>query len=143
MKRVEATEAVAGDIVMVAGLPDIYIGETVCTSPDVEPLLAISVDEPTISLNFLINDSPFAGQDGKFVTNRQLKERLERELEVNIGLKVDFLATDSYKVYGRGELHIAILLENMRREGYELQVSQPQAIIKEIDGQKWSHLKKH
>ncbi|KKS12952.1 MAG: GTP-binding protein TypA/BipA, partial [Candidatus Yanofskybacteria bacterium GW2011_GWA1_41_6] len=126
MKREEATEAVAGDIVMVAGLPDIYIGETVCTSPDVEPLLAISVDEPTISLNFLINDSPFAGQDGKFVTNRQLKERLERELEVNIGLKVDFSATDSYKVYGRGELHIAILLENMRREGYELQVSQPQ-----------------
>ena len=136
MKREEATEAVAGDIVMVAGLPDIYIGETVCTSPDVEPLLAISVDEPTISLNFLINDSPFAGQDGKFVTNRQLKERLERELEVNIGLKVDFSATDSYKVYGRGELHIAILLENMRREGYELQVSQPQVIIKEIDGQK-------
>jgi len=136
MKREEATEAVAGDIVMVAGLPDIYIGETVCTSPEVEPLLAINVDEPTISLNFLINDSPFAGQDGKFVTNRQLKERLERELEVNIGLKVDFSSTDSYKVYGRGELHIAILLENMRREGYELQVSQPQVIIKEIDGQK-------
>ncbi|OGM98530.1 MAG: GTP-binding protein TypA [Candidatus Yanofskybacteria bacterium RIFCSPLOWO2_01_FULL_41_34] len=136
MKREEATEAVAGDIVMVAGLPDIYIGETVSTSPDVEPLLAISVDEPTISLNFLINDSPFAGQDGKFVTNRQLKERLERELEVNIGLKVDFSSTESYKVYGRGELHIAILLENMRREGYELQVSQPQVIIKEIDGQK-------
>ena len=136
MKREEATEAIAGDIVMIAGLPDIYIGETVCTSPDVEPLLAISVDEPTISLNFLINDSPFAGQDGKFVTNRQLRERLERELEVNIGLKVDFSNTDSYKVYGRGELHIAILLENMRREGYELQVSQPQVIIKEIDGQK-------
>lgn len=136
MERKEATEAVAGDIVMVAGLPDIYIGETVCASPDIEPLLAISVDEPTISLNFLINDSPFAGQDGKFVTNRQLRERLERELEVNIGLKVDFSATDSYKVYGRGELHIAILLENMRREGYELQVSQPQVIIKEIDGQK-------
>lgn len=136
MKREETTEAIAGDIVMVAGLPDIYIGETVCTSPEVEPLLAISVDEPTISLNFLINDSPFAGQDGKFVTNRQLKERLERELEVNIGLKVDFSSTDSYKVYGRGELHIAILLENMRREGYELQVSQPQVIIKEIDGQK-------
>jgi GTP-binding protein len=136
MKREEAAEAVAGDIVMVAGLPDIYIGETVCTSPDIEPLLAINVDEPTISLNFLINDSPFAGQDGKYVTNRQLKERLERELEVNIGLKVDFSATDSYKVYGRGELHIAILLENMRREGYELQVSQPQVIIKEIDGQK-------
>ena len=145
MERKEATEAVAGDIVMVAGLPDIYIGETVCTSPDVEPLSAISVDEPTISLNFLINDSPFAGQDGKFVTNRQLKERLERELEVNIGLKVSALGGSAsggdssstvYKVYGRGELHIAILLENMRREGYELQVSQPQVIIKEIDGER-------
>jgi len=136
MKKEEVSEAVAGDIVMVAGLSDIYIGETVCTSPEVEPLLAINVDEPTISLNFLINDSPFAGQDGKFVTNRQLRERLERELEVNIGLKVDFSSADSYKVYGRGELHIAILLENMRREGYELQVSQPQVIIKEVDGQK-------
>ena len=136
MERKETSEAFAGDIVMVAGLPDIYIGETVCTSPNTEPLPAISVDEPTISLNFLVNDSPFAGREGKFVTSRQLKERLERELEVNIGLKVDFSATDSYKVYGRGELHIAILLENMRREGYELQVSQPQVIIKEIDGQK-------
>ena len=145
MERKETDEAQAGDIVMIAGLPDIYIGETVCASPDVEPLSAISVDEPTISLNFLVNDSPFAGRDGKFVTNRQLKERLERELEVNIGLKIsaeggsasggDFSST-AYKVYGRGELHIAILLENMRREGYELQVSQPQVIIKEIDNQK-------
>lgn len=133
MKREEASQAFAGDIVMLAGLPDIYIGETVCTTPEVEPLLAISIDEPTISLNFLINDSPFAGRDGKFVTNRQLKERLERELEVNVGLKIDFSANDSYKVFGRGELHIAILLENMRREGYELQVSQPQVIIKEIE----------
>src|SRR3989338_3031131 len=136
MERKETDEAQAGDIVMVAGLPDIYIGETVCTSADVEPLSAISVDEPTISLNFLVNDSPFAGRDGKFVTNRQLKERLERELEVNIGLKIDFSPNEFYKVYGRGELHIAILLENMRREGYELQVSQPQVIIKEIDNQK-------
>jgi len=136
MERKETMEAQAGDIVMIAGLPDIYIGETVCTSPDTEPLSAISVDEPTISLNFLVNNSPFAGQEGKFVTNRQLKERLERELEVNIGLKIDFSINEYYKVYGRGELHIAILLENMRREGYELQVSQPQVIIKEIDGQK-------
>ena len=136
MERKETDQAQAGDIVMIAGLPDIYIGETVCASPDTEPLSAISVDEPTISLNFLINDSPLAGRDGKFVTNRQLKERLERELEINIGLKIDFASSEFYKVYGRGELHIAILLENMRREGYELQVSQPQVIIKEIDGQK-------
>ena len=140
MERKETDEAQAGDIVMIAGLPDIYIGETVCASPDAEPLSAISVDEPTISLNFLVNDSPLAGRDGKFVTNRQLKERLERELEVNIGLKIDFVSNDpavaGFKVYGRGELHIAILLENMRREGYELQVSQPQVIIKEIDGQR-------
>ncbi|KKR13932.1 MAG: GTP-binding protein TypA/BipA [Parcubacteria group bacterium GW2011_GWC1_39_29] len=136
MKRTEVEEAVAGDIVMVAGLPDIYIGETVCNNANQEPLTAISVDEPTISLNFLVNDSPFAGQDGKFVTTRQIRERLERELEVNIGLKVDFDSSEYFKVYGRGELHISILLENMRREGYELQVSQPQVIIKEIDGQK-------
>ena len=136
MERKETSEARAGDIVMLAGLPDIYIGETVCASPDTEPLSAINVDEPTISLNFLVNDSPFAGRDGRFITNRQLKERLERELEVNIGLRIDFSSNEYYKVYGRGELHIAILLENMRREGYELQVSQPQVIIKEIDGER-------
>src|SRR3989344_8844442 len=97
-ERKETDKAEAGDIVMIAGLPDIYIGETVCASPDTKPLSAISVDEPTISLNFLVNDSPFAGRDGKFVTSRQLKERLERELEVNIGLKIDFSSNDSYKV---------------------------------------------
>ncbi len=142
MTREEATTAEAGDIVMVAGIPDIYIGETITTSPDTEPLPAIRVDEPTISLNFLVNDSPFAGREGKFVTGRQVRERLEKELEVNIGLKVDFEAANASgtavvgKVYGRGELHISILLENMRREGYELQVSQPQVIIKEVDGVK-------
>ncbi|OGN08054.1 MAG: GTP-binding protein TypA [Candidatus Yanofskybacteria bacterium RIFCSPHIGHO2_01_FULL_45_42] len=135
-ERREIPEAFAGDIVMIAGLPDIYIGDTVCTSADAELLAAIKIDEPTISLNFLVNDSPFAGRDGKFVTTRQLKERLERELEVNVGLKVDFSSNEFYKVCGRGELHIAILLENMRREGYELQVSQPQVITKEIDGVK-------
>jgi len=133
-ERKETNEATSGDIVMIAGLPDIYIGETVCSNSDQEPLLAIKVDEPTISLNFLVNDSPFAGRDGKFVTSRQLRERLERELEVNIGLKVDFSSSEYFKIYGRGELHIAILLENMRREGYEMQVSQPQVITKEVDG---------
>ncbi|MDD2753418.1 MAG: translational GTPase TypA [Candidatus Portnoybacteria bacterium] len=136
LERIEADEASAGDIVMVAGLPDIFIGETICQNETQEALPAINIDEPTISLNFLVNNSPFAGREGKFVTTRQIRERLERELEVNVGLKVDFSASEYFKVYGRGELHIAILLENMRREGYELQVSQPQVIIKEQDGQK-------
>jgi GTP-binding protein len=134
--RKEVDEAVAGDIVMIAGLPTIYISETICEKADQEPLPSIKIDEPTISLNFLVNDSPFAGREGKFVTGRQIRERLEKELEINVGLKIDFSAGDYFKVYGRGELHIAILLENMRREGYELQVSQPQVIVKEIDGVK-------
>src|SRR5690606_8180202 len=94
------------------------------------------LDEPTITVNFLVNNSPFAGRDGKYVTSRQLREYLERELEVNVGLKVDFVSPDAFKVSGRGELHIAILLENMRRAGYEMQVSQPQVIIREEEGQK-------
>jgi GTP-binding protein len=136
INRKEVAEAFAGDIVMVAGLPDIYIGETICESSDQEPLPAIKIDEPTISLNFLVNDSPFAGREGKFVTTKQIRERLEKELEINVGLKIDFSNSEYYKVYGRGELHIAVLLENMRREGYELQVSQPQVIVKEENGQK-------
>ena len=136
IRRKEVKEAVAGDIVMIAGLPDIFIGETICASVDQEPLPAIAIDQPTISLNFLVNNSPFAGKEGKYVTSRQIKERLEKELEVNVGLKIDFSAGDYYKVYGRGELHIAILLENMRREGFELQVSQPTVIIKEENGVK-------
>ncbi len=136
LERVEATEAVAGDIVMVAGLPDIFIGETLTTDGQATPLPAIAVDEPTIELNFLVNNSPFAGREGKFVTSRQIRERLEKELEVNVGLRVDFASSDAFKVAGRGELHIAVLLENMRREGYELQVSQPRVIIHEEDGVK-------
>lgn len=136
LAREEVAEAAAGDIVMVAGLPDIYIGETISESAEQGPLPAIKIDEPTISLNFLVNNSPFAGREGKFVTNRQIKERLEKELEVNVGLKIDFSDASFYKVFGRGELHIAILLENLRREGYELQVSQPHVIIKEENGQK-------
>ncbi|MFA6486580.1 MAG: GTP-binding protein, partial [Candidatus Magasanikbacteria bacterium] len=130
----EVTEATAGDIIMIAGLPEIYISDTVCVNESQEALPAIKIDEPAISLNFLVNNSPFAGKEGKFVTNRQLKERLQKELEINVGLKIDFGSTDFYKVYGRGELHIAILCENMRREGFELQVSQPQVILKNING---------
>ncbi|PIR74051.1 MAG: translational GTPase TypA [Candidatus Magasanikbacteria bacterium CG10_big_fil_rev_8_21_14_0_10_47_10] len=136
MSRKETTEAVAGDIVMIAGLPDIYIGDTVCVEQNTELLPAIRIDEPTISLRFLVNNSPFAGREGKYVTGQQLKERLEKELEVNVGLKIDFGAGEYSTVYGRGELHIAVLLENMRREGFEVQVSQPQVIIKDIDGVK-------
>ncbi len=138
-ERREIDEAYAGDIAMVAGLPGVDIGETICATQDQEALPAITIDEPTISLQFLVNDSPFAGREGKFVTSRQIKERLERELEINVGLKVDFSppvgGSDYFMVYGRGELHIAIMLENMRREGYELQVSQPHVIIKEENGQ--------
>lgn len=134
--REEVAEAQAGDIVMIAGLPDIYIGETIAENAEQTALPAIKIDEPTIALNFLVNNSPFAGREGKFVTNRQLKERLEKELEINVGLKIDFSETSYYRVFGRGELHIAILIENLRREGYELQVSQPQVIIKEENGVK-------
>ncbi|MDO8572237.1 MAG: translational GTPase TypA [bacterium] len=134
--REEATEACAGDIAMIAGIPGIFIGDTICANGDQEALPAIKIDEPTIALNFFVNSSPFAGREGKFVTSRQIRERLEKELEVNVGLHVDFGANDTFKVYGRGELHIAILLENMRREGHELQVSQPQVIIKEENGKK-------
>jgi GTP-binding protein len=136
VERVDVPQAEAGDIAIVAGLPDIYIGETISADPNVEPLPAIAIDEPTITVNFLVNNSPFAGREGKYVTSRQLREYLERELEVNVGLKVDFVSPDAFKVSGRGELHIAILLENMRRAGYEMQVSQPQVIIREEEGQK-------
>ena len=136
LKRVEATEATAGDICIIAGVPDIEIGETVSTSADVEALPAIAVDEPTITLSFLVNNSPFGGREGKFVTSRQLRERLEKELEINVGLRVDFQSPDNFQVSGRGELHVAILLENMRREGFEMQVSQPQVIVREEDGVK-------
>ncbi len=136
LEKVELDEAIAGDIVVIAGIPDIFIGETICLNSEVESLPIIHIDEPTISLNFLVNNSPFAGKDGKFVTNRQIKERLEKETEVNVGLKIDFSSAEYYKVNGRGELHIAVLLEKMRREGYELQISQPQVIFKEENGEK-------
>ncbi|KKS73353.1 MAG: GTP-binding protein TypA/BipA [Parcubacteria group bacterium GW2011_GWF2_42_7] len=148
IERKEVEFATSGDIVLLAGIPDIYIGETICEDESVEQLPHIKIDEPTLSLNFLVNDSPFTGKEGKFVTSRQIKERLEKELEINVGLKVDFSpdlprrqagqgdksGPSFFKVYGRGELHIAILLEYMRREGFEMQVSQPEVIIKEQDG---------
>ncbi|TSC68425.1 MAG: GTP-binding protein TypA/BipA [Parcubacteria group bacterium Gr01-1014_56] len=135
LQRVETTSAEAGDIVLAAGLPDIYIGETVTNDEKAEPLPAIAIDEPTITLDFLVNNSPFAGREGKFVTSRQIRERLERELEVNVGLRVDFDSSETFHVSGRGELHVAILLENMRREGYEMQVSQPHVILEERNGE--------
>mgnify|MGYP001558849534 CR=1 FL=1 len=142
IQRKEVTSASCGDIILLAGISDIYIGETICENEDMKPLPHIAIDEPTLSLNFLVNDSPFAGREGKFVTSRQIKERLKKEMEINVGLKVNFSPEQSknktgpsfFRVYGRGELHIAILLENMRREGFEIQVSQPEVIIKEKDG---------
>lgn len=134
LARVDILKALPGDIVLVAGLADIDIGETVTTDDSIDPLPGIHIDEPTIAMRFLVNNSPFAGRDGKYVTSRQIRERLEKELEINVGLKVSFDAPDSFAVSGRGELHIAILLENMRREGYELQVSQPKVITHEADG---------
>ncbi|MBU3668404.1 MAG: translational GTPase TypA [Candidatus Taylorbacteria bacterium] len=136
MSKKDSDEITSGDVAMIAGLTNIYIGDTITDNPETHSLPAISIDEPTISLNFLVNDSPFAGREGKFVTSRQIRDRLEKELEVNVGLQVDFTNADRMKVYGRGELHIAILLEQMRREGFELQVSQPEVIFKDIDGKK-------
>ncbi len=136
ISKVESAEVFAGDIVMIAGFEDINIGDTLTDSDAAIPLPAIQVDEPTIALQFMPNSSPFAGREGKYVTSRQIKERLEKELQVNVGLQVNFDQGDSFEVRGRGEMHIAILLENMRREGYELAVSQPQVIIKDIDGVK-------
>ena len=131
LSRVEVKEAKAGDIAVISGIPEISIGETIGEIDQVQPMELIEIEEPTLSMNFLVNSSPFAGKVGKFVTTRHIKARLEKELEVNVGLKVEPLAdnTDGYKVSGRGELHISILLENMRREGYEISVSKPEVIM--------------
>ena len=137
IKRVEVPVAYFGDIVTVAGCSDVSIGDTICEKDVIDPLPKIVIEEPTLSMNFLVNNSPFAGQSGKFLTSRHLKDRLEKELETNVGLKVEQLeGADGFKVSGRGELHLSILLENMRREGYELSVSKPEVIFKEIDGKR-------
>ncbi|MBQ2611668.1 translational GTPase TypA [bacterium] len=134
--RVEIEEAFAGDIVGIAGFSNIEIGETICNPGKSLPLPLIKVDEPTLQMNFSVNDSPFAGQEGKFVTSRQIKKRLYDELEKNVSLRVeDTDKTDVFKVSGRGELHLGILIETMRREGYEFQVSKPEVIYKEINGE--------
>ena len=131
LKRVAVEESVAGDIVVVSGISDISIGETICNDGKPDPLPMISIEEPTLSMYFMVNKSPFAGKVGKFVTSRHLRERLNKELEVNVGLRVeDTDSTDSFKVSGRGELHLSILIENMRREGYELAVSKPEVIMR-------------
>jgi GTP-binding protein len=131
-------EATSGDIVMVAGIPDIFIGHTLVNNENTQALPAIHVDEPTMSLKMSVNDSPFGGKSGKFLTSRQIRERLEKELEINVGLQVDFESGSGseFKIFGRGELHLSVLLEHMRREGFEMSVSQPEIIIKEVDGQK-------
>ena len=137
IKRKEVTEAYYGDIVTIAGCSDISIGDTVCEKGNVDALPPITIERPTMSMNFMVNSSPFAGQSGKFLTSRHIKERLEKELETNVGLEVEELpGTDGFKVSGRGELHLSVLIEQMRREGFELCVSKPEVLYEEIDGRK-------
>jgi GTP-binding protein len=140
LKREEVEEAGLGDIAAVSGIGDINIGETIADSSHPEPLDFVDIDEPTISMNFMVNDSPFAGKDGDYVTSRHLRDRLLKELETNVSLKVEELSPDSFKVSGRGELHLSILIETMRREGYEFQVSKPAVIYKDVDGKKMEPL---
>ncbi|MEP0822813.1 MAG: translational GTPase TypA [Ignavibacterium sp.] len=134
LKRIETQEASAGDIIALAGMEDVDIGETIADASDPTPLPFVSIEEPTLSMNFIVNNSPFAGQEGKYVTTRNLGERLARELRSNVSLRVELTdSPDVFKVSGRGELHLAILIETMRREGYEFQVSRPEVIFKRID----------
>lgn len=135
LKRVEVQSAAAGDIICVSGITDLNIGETICDLDNVEPLPFVKIDEPTLSMNFMVNDSPFAGQEGKFVTSRNLRDRLFKEVETNVSMRVEETdSTDCFKVSGRGELHLSILIETMRRQGYEFQVSRPQVITKYENG---------
>ena len=135
LKRVEVESASVGDIICVSGITDINIGETLCSPDCIDPLPFIKIDEPTISMNFIVNDSPFAGKEGKFVTSRNLRDRLFKEVETNVSMRVEETeSTDTFKVSGRGELHLSILIETMRRQGYEFQVSRPKVITKMKDG---------
>ena len=134
LKREEINEAHAGDIVAVSGMDDINVGETVCPSDHQEALPVLHIDEPTLQMTFLVNNSPFAGKEGKFVTARKLEDRLMQQLETDVSLRVEPNTSDSWVVSGRGELHLSILIENLRREGFELQVSKPEVIIRNIDG---------
>ena len=137
LKQVQTNEAVSGEMVVIAGISDISIGETICAVDKPLPMGAILIEEPTLSMNFMVNDSPFVGRSGKFVTTRHIKERLEKELEVNVGLRVEPLeTTDGYRVSGRGELHLSILIENMRREGYEFAVSKAEVLYKKDENGK-------
>ena len=136
LRRVEVESASLGDIICVSGIEDINIGETACSPEKIEPLPFIRIDEPTISMNFIVNDSPFAGREGKFVTSRNIRDRLFKEVETNVSMRVEETeTTDTFKVSGRGELHLSILIETMRRQGYEFQVSRPKVIFKTIDGE--------
>mgnify|MGYP002622721752 CR=1 FL=1 len=136
LSKVEVEDAYAGDIVSISGLEGLKVGDTVCQLDNPLPLEPLAIDEPTISMDFLVNDSPFAGREGKFLTSRHLKSRLEKEAQTNVGLKVEELEGEGrFKVSGRGELHLTVLIENMRREGFELAVSSPEVIFKEVDGQ--------
>ena len=135
LKRVEVEEASLGDLVCVSGIADLNIGETACDPEHLEPLPFVKIDEPTISMNFIVNNSPFAGQEGKFVTSRNLRDRLFKEVETNVSMRVEETdTTDTFKVSGRGELHLSILIETMRRQGYEFQVSRPKVIMKKENG---------
>ncbi len=137
LKKIEIVEASAGDIIAIAGLSDISVGETVCEVGKEEALKPLRIDEPTLKMTFMTNDSPFVGKEGKLVTARKIEERLIKETQRDVSLKVESSGQDAWVVSGRGELHLSILIENMRREGYELQVSRPEVIIKEIDGEKY------
>ncbi|PIR50127.1 translational GTPase TypA, partial [Candidatus Peregrinibacteria bacterium CG10_big_fil_rev_8_21_14_0_10_54_7] len=137
LRRVEIPEAIAGDMVILSGIPDIDVGETITTDPDADPLPAIAIDPPTVSMTFGVNTSPFAGREGSLLTTRHIRERLEREAETNVGLHVKQVrGKDAYEVSGRGELHLAVLIEAMRREGFELEVSRPQVLMQTVGGER-------